>query len=457
MNYFFHNFEKLHFVGINGAGVSGIAELLIRHKFKVSGSDLLENETTEHLRNLGATINIGHHKDLVVGADLVIYSAACKMDNPELVEAKLRRIPIVSRAEMLGELMRLQIGVAIGGVHGKTTTTSMTGDAMRSSGMDTTVIVGGRLKKAGGNVELGSNEWMVVEADEYDRSFLKLRPVYVILTNLEHEHIDTYPNYVEMQNAFIQFANSVPFYGLVILCGDDAGLQDIRPLINRPVVTYGLSDQNQFYAKNIQFRGFSSTAEIYSSEKKIGELNLNVPGIHNLKNALAVIAFTQMINIPFQTVATALTNFTGIARRFEKIGEWNGAVIVDDYGHHPTEIAATLNAAKNAHQGRIVAIFQPHLYSRTMAFAEMFGLALSIADVVVVTNIYPAREKPIVGVTSKRISDEVRNRGHNFVEDMEFNENSIEYLKKIIKPNDMVLFIGAGDIYKLSKQLLQEK
>lgn len=455
MRYFFHQFERLHFVGINGTGVSGIAELLIKHNFKVTGSDLIENETTHHLRKLGAKITIGHKPENVLGADLVIYSAACKMDNPELVEAKLRRIPIVSRAEMLGELMRLQLGVAIGGVHGKTTTTSMIGETMRYAGLDTTVIVGGRLKNAGGNVATGTSEWMVAEADEFDRSFLKLRPVYAVITNLEHEHIDTYPTFSEMEDAFIQFANSVPFYGLVFLCGDDQGLQNIRQYINRPVVTYGFAESNHFYAKSISHQGYSVSADIYSMDKKLGNLTLNIPGVHNLKNALAVIAFTQKINIPFETVAEALRHFNGISRRFEKIGTFNGATVIDDYGHHPTEVAATLNAARSAHSGRIVVVFQPHLYSRTKAFAERFGLALMPADVVVITEIYAAREEPIPNVNSKLISNVLRRSGHTNVYDLEKSADPIQFLKKIIQPNDMVLFIGAGDIYQISKKLVQ--
>ncbi|MCX7836272.1 MAG: UDP-N-acetylmuramate--L-alanine ligase [bacterium] len=456
MRYFFHQFEHLHFVGINGTGVSGIAELLMKHNFKVTGSDLVENDTTHHLRKLGAKIYIGHNPENVVGADLVIYSAACKMDNPELVEARLRRIPIVSRAEMLGEIMRLQLGVAVGGVHGKTTTTSMIGEAMRAAGLDTTVIVGGRLKNYGGNVATGTSEWMVAEADEFDRSFLKLRPVYVVLTNLEHEHIDTYPTYAEMEQAFIQFANSVPFYGLVIMCGDDQGLQGIRNLINRPVVTYGLSPQNQYCAKSIRHINFSTISEIYSMNEKLGELKLNVPGIHNVKNALAVIAFTQKINIPFDVVVHALGQFTGISRRFERIGMYNGAVIIDDYGHHPTEVAATLNSARNVHHGRLVVVFQPHLYSRTKAFAERFGLALMAADVVFVMDVYPAREEPIPNVTGKLITNVLRKSGHTNVYDLEKDNDPIGLLMKFIQPNDMVIFIGAGDINQISKKLVQQ-
>ncbi len=453
MKHFFHRFQRLHFVGINGTGMCGIAELMLRHGFTVTGSDLADNDVAARLRMLGATVTVSHRAENVVNADLVIYSSACRPDNVELVEARRLDIPVISRAEMLGELIRLQQGIAVAGVHGKSTTSSMLGAALNAAGLDPTIIVGGRLQSAGGNSVAGESEWLVAEADEFDRSFLHLMPIHAILTNLEHEHIDTYPTYAEMEDAFVQFANRVPFYGSLIICGDDAGLMAIKPRFKRKVITYGLNETNRVRATNIDTSSGETSADVYDGSELLGRLQLQIPGIHNLRNALAVVAMSRQIDVSFEQIADALHNFKGVGRRFEVVGERDSIKFVDDYAHHPTEVAATLAAARSIHRGRIVAIFQPHLFSRTARFHEQFGLALTVADVVWVADVYPSREQPVAGITGKLVSDALRRNGHAGVFDLPA-EHRADTIRAMLKPGDLVITLGAGDITKVSRELV---
>ncbi|MDK9699397.1 MAG: UDP-N-acetylmuramate--L-alanine ligase [bacterium] len=455
MKHFFHRFRRLHFVGILGTGMCGIAEVLLRHGLRVTGSDLQENDSAIRLRKIGAEIAIGHSAKNIGDAQVVIYSSACPPDNVELVEARRLNIPVIPRAEMLGELMRLQLGIAVAGVHGKSTTSAMLGAALKTAGMDPTIIVGGRLQSTSGNAEPGDSEWMVAEADEFDRSFLHLMPVHAIITNLEHEHTDTYPTYSEMEDAFVQFANRVPFYGSLAICGDDAGVMAIRPRLKRTVITYGVGPENNIRAIDIKMAAGITTATVVDGSTVVGELKIQVPGIHNLRNALAVITLCRQIEIQFSAIVPALESFTGVARRFDRVGEWNGVTVVDDYAHHPTEVAATLAAARASHRGRIVAVFQPHLFSRTAVFAERFGMALTVADVVFVTDVYPSREKPVSGVTGKLVSDVLRRSGHSAVIDLE-KTDWLNRVRAELKPGDMLITMGAGDVTKLAKQMVSE-
>ena len=455
MRHFFHRFQRLHFVGILGTGMCGIAELMLRHGFTVTGSDLVESDVADRLRDLGAAVWIGHRPEHVHSAEVVIYSTACQPDNEELVEARRLQLPVIPRAEMLGELMRLQLGIAVAGVHGKSTTTSMLGAVLQAAGLDPTVIVGGRLQSAGSNAMLGESEWLVAEADEFDRSFLHLNPVHAIVTNLEHEHVDTYPEYREMEDAFVQFCNSVPFYGAVVICGDDPGVMALRPRFKRSVVTYGIAETNDVHAVQLAFSPDATRALIREYSVELGELRLGIPGIHNLRNALATIAMARQIGVSFDIAASALREFCGVARRFEFVGQYHGARLVDDYAHHPTEVAATISAARIVHSGRLVALFQPHLYSRTAAFSERFALALAIADVVVVMNVYAAREQPQGGVTSRLITDAMRRNGHPAVYDVA-SEDAAAALRKILRAGDMCIAIGAGDVVKVTRELRAE-
>ncbi len=456
MKHFFHRFRRLHFVGINGTGMCGIAELLLRYGFKITGSDLVDNEVSARLRKLGAEVAVGHAAENVKDADLVIYSSACKPDNVELLEAKKNDIPVISRAEMLGELMRLQLGIAVAGAHGKSTTSSMLGTALKAGGLDPTIIVGGRLQSAGGHSEAGESEWLVAEADEYDRSFLHLMPVHAILTNLEHEHIDTYPTYAEMEDAFVQFANRVPFYGSLVICGDDPGLQAIKPRFKRTVVTYGLNETNRVRAVDIEYDAGITNATILDNNETLGTLALRIPGVHNLRNALAVIAMCRRIGVLFEPVAHALKEFRGVGRRYEIVGVKNGITFVDDYAHHPTEVAATIAAARSIHSGRIVAVFQPHLFTRTARFYEQFALALAGADVVFVADVYPSREQPTAGITGMLVSDAMRRNGHKIVNDLPLT-GRVEAIRSVLKPGDLVVGLGAGDITKTIHGLVKEQ
>jgi UDP-N-acetylmuramate--alanine ligase len=454
----FRSVKKIHFIGIGGIGMSGIAEILLDQGFSVTGSDKQLSEITERLEKLGAKIYEGHSPEHIEpDVDVVVYSSAVKMDNPEVQEAIRRKIPLIRRAEMLAELMRLKYGIGIAGTHGKTTTTSMVGLILIEGGFDPTVIVGGVLRDLGGtNSRLGHGNFIVVEADEFDRSFLQLTPTIAVITTLEPEHLDCYGSVEELKNAFIDFANKVPFYGFVVLCLDEPMIQDIMPKIKKKIVTYGLNAQADVQAIDLEFSGRKASYTLIYKGKDYGRINLQVPGIHNIKNSLAGIAVGMELGIEFEKIKKAVERFRGVYRRFEIRAEVNGIIVVDDYAHHPTEIRAVLQAAKDGWKRRVVAVFQPHLYSRTRDFYLDFGRSFFNADVCVLTDVYPAREEPIEGVSGKLIADAARDFGHKDVHYVPNKMELADYVLGLVKSGDMVIFMGAGDITKICGEFIKK-
>ncbi len=453
----FSSVKKIHFVGIGGIGMSGIAEILLNQKFEVSGSDLSLSENTEHLASLGAKIFVGHIAENIVDAEVVVYSSAVNPEtNPETVEAAKRNIPVLRRAEMLAEVTRLNYCLAISGTHGKTTTTSMAGLSLIKGGFDPTVIVGGRLRSFGGtNARLGHGDWTVVEADEYDRSFLQLQPTIAIINNIEAEHLDIYKDFDDLKTTFLEFANKVPFYGFVAVCLDDSGIKDILTSIKKKVITYGLSRHCDVRAEDIRHDERSSTCTVVYKGQKLGTLKVNIPGVHNIRNALAATTVNLEMGVSFETIKQALEEFSGVNRRFEIKGERKGVLIVDDYAHHPTEIQATLQAARSGWDRRIVAVFQPHTFSRTQAFYKDFARSFDDADVLFITDVYPAREEPIEGINGKIIADAAIHFGHKNVHYIPDLNDVYAELVKVIKEGDIAITLGAGDIWKLSKKLME--
>jgi len=455
----FSSIKKIHFVGIGGIGMSGIAEILIDQGFRVSGSDRALSEVTEHLQSLGATIYEGHKaENLAADVDTLVYSSAVASENPELAEAERRKIPKVRRAEMLSEVMRLKYGIGIAGTHGKTTTTSMVSLVLLEGGLDPTVIVGGKLSGLGGtNARLGKGDFIVVEADEFDRSFLSITPTIAVLTTLETDHLDCYRDLEDIKGAFIQFANKVPFYGFIVLCLDEPALQDIMPQISRKkLLTYGLTPQADIQAIEIHHKENTSTFTVARSFEDLGQITLQIPGKHNIQNALAAIAVGLQLGVPFSKVKAGIEKFTGVYRRWEKKGEFNGISVYDDYAHHPTECRATLSGVKSGWRRRVVCVFQPHLYSRTRDFYEEFGKAFLLADVLVLTDVYPAREEPIQGVTGELIANAAKQFGHKDVHYIQDKKQLPEYLKKNTRPGDIVITMGAGDIWKFGEEFLEQ-
>lgn len=454
----FASVSHIHFVGIGGIGMSGIAEILLTQGFTVSGSDLQRSDTTDYLAERGASIHIGHDAVHIEGADVVVYSSAVPIaSNPETLAAQERNVPLIRRAEMLSEVSRLNYTLAIAGTHGKTTTTSMCGQILIAAGMDPTVIVGGKLKGLGGtNARLGKGDWIVLEADEYDRSFLQLLPTIAIVTNVEADHLDIYADLDDIQGAFVEFANKVPFYGMTCVCLDDPGVRTILPFIKRKVVTYGLSPQCDVRAIDLTSNERTTSFGLVRGGDVLGTIHLNVPGEHNVRNALAAISVALQCGVSFDVIASAIADFTGVYRRFEIKGERNDVLIVDDYAHHPTEIRSTLAAARKGWKRRIVAVFQPHTYTRTRDFYKDFALSFDDADVMVLTDVYPARELPIEGVNGRMIADAARAAGHRSVHYVEDKTQLAHALADIIQPGDMVLTMGAGDIWKVGDALLRE-
>ena len=455
----FSSIKKIHFVGIGGIGMSGIAEILIDQGFRVSGSDRALSEVTEHLQSLGATIYEGHKaENLAADVDTLVYSSAVASENPELAEAERRKIPIVRRAEMLAEVMRLKYGIGIAGTHGKTTTTSMVSLVLLEGGFDPTVIVGGKLSGLGGtNARLGKGDFIVVEADEFDRSFLSITPTIAVLTTLETDHLDCYRDLEDIKGAFIQFANKVPFYGFIVLCLDEPALQDIMPQISKKkLLTYGLTPQADIQAIEIHHKENTSTFTVTRGFDDLGQVTLQIPGKHNIQNALAAIAVGLQLGVPFSKVKAGIEKFTGVYRRWEKKGEVNGIAVYDDYAHHPTECRATLSGVKSGWRRRVVCVFQPHLYSRTRDFYEEFGKAFLLADVLVLTDVYPAREEPIQGVTGELIANAAKQFGHKDVHYIQDKKQLPEYLKKNTRPGDIVITMGAGDIWKFGEEFLKQ-
>jgi UDP-N-acetylmuramate--alanine ligase len=455
----FSSIKKLHFIGIGGIGMSGIAEILLDQKFKISGSDRALSEVTERLQKLGAAIYEGHRAENIADdVDTVVYSSAVQPDNPEMVEALRKKIPVVRRAEMLAEVMRLKYGIGIAGTHGKTTTTSMTSLVLMEGGLDPTVIVGGKLSGLGGtNARLGRGEFIVVEADEYDRSFLSLTPAIAVLTTLETDHLDCYRDLDDIKNAFIQFANKVPFYGFIVLCLDEPALLDIMPhLSKKKIVTYGLNPQADVQAVDVSHKDNATTYTLVCRGKELGTITLQVPGKHNVQNSLGAIAVGLELGMPFAKIKAGIEQFAGVYRRWEKKGEAHGITIYDDYAHHPTECKATLSGAKAGWRRRVVCVFQPHLFSRTRDFYEDFGKSFLLSDVLVVTDIYPAREEPIQGVTGELIVNAAKQFGHKDVYYVPDKKQVPVFLQTIVKQGDIVITMGAGDIWKFGEEFLKQ-
>lgn len=455
----FGSIKKLHFIGIGGIGMSGIAEILLDQGFKVSGSDRALSEITKRLQDLGAITFEGHSPSNIANdVDTVVYSSAVQLDNPEILEAQRRKIPIVRRAEMLAEVMRLKYGIGIAGTHGKTTTTSMTSLVLMEGGLDPTVIVGGKLSGLGGtNARLGRGEFIVVEADEYDRSFLSISPTVAVLTTLETDHLDCYRDLEDIKSAFIQFANKVPFYGFIVVCLDEPALLDIMPnLSKKKIITYGLNPQADVQAVDIRHKDNTTTFALIHGNKELGIITLQVPGNHNVQNSLGAIAVGLELGVPFNKIKSGIEKFAGVYRRWEKKGEVNGVAVYDDYAHHPTECRATLSGVKSGWRRRVVCVFQPHLYSRTRDFYEDFGKSFLLSDVLVVTDIYPAREEPIQGVTGELIVNAAKQFGHKDVHYISDKKQVPTFLKSVVKKGDIVVTMGAGDIWKYGEEFLKQ-
>ena len=451
--------RHLHLVGIGGIGMSSIAEVLLARGYRVTGSDAKASSITRRLESLGATVHEGHDASHLGDADVVVYSSAVKpAENPETAEATRRRIPLIGRPVMLAELMRAKFGIGVAGTHGKTTTTSLVGLVATEGGFDPTIIVGGKVAVFGGsNARAGEGDLLVVEADEYDRTFLRLTPVFAVVTSVEADHLDIYKDLDDVRAAFTQYAASVPFFGAAIVCLDDAGVQAILPgLADRRVITYGTARQADLRADRVRHEDGHSVFDVVRAGEPLGEVRLPVPGLHNVRNALAAIAVGLELEMPFDRIAAAIAGFSGVERRFERVGEAGGVVVVDDYAHHPTEVRATLDAAAEAYpERRLVAVFQPHLYSRTRDFLDEFAHAFLAADTVVLTDIYPAREQPIEGVTGDLLPERARRYGHRDVHYVADKAALPDYLAALVKPGDLVLTMGAGDVYRAARALAE--
>ena len=452
----FSKFQHIHFVGIGGIGMSGIAEVLLNLGYRVSGSDVRRTAVTDRLEKLGGTIYEGHAASNIEGAHVLVTSTAVRSDNPEVTEAVRKQIPVIPRAEMLAELMRLKYGIAIAGSHGKTTTTSMTAYVLTQGGLDPTVVVGGRLNAWGSNAKLGKGDFILVEADESDKSFLKLSPTIAVVTNIDREHLDFYKDLDEIKSHFVQFVNKVPFYGAVIICLDDPNVQAIIPLITRRIISYGMTAQADISASQIEVMHdkFGSAFNIRYRGQDLGRVQLNVPGMHNVSNAMAAIAIGLDLELSFEVIASALEAFRGADRRFQIKGERaDNILVVDDYGHHPTEIRATLAAAKSSGR-RLITLFQPHRYTRTAALREEFARSFYDADVVLLTDIYAASEEPIEGVTAQALAEDIERFGHRNVHYIGAVEEGAKAIAAVVQPGDLVLTLGAGSIWKVSDEFL---
>ena len=451
----FRKARRLHFVGIGGAGMSGIAEVLVNLGYPVSGSDLATGPATRRLRKLGATVYRGHRASHVHDADVVVVSTAVPPDNPEVVEARRRKIPVIPRAEMLAELMRMKYGVAVAGSHGKTTTTAMAATVLASGGLDPTVVIGGRIGTLKSGAKLGKGEMMVAEADESDGSFLKMKPTIAVVTNIDREHLDHYADLLEIQDAFVQFLSRVPFYGAVVACVDDPNVRAVLPRVDRRVIAYGLSSDAEISAADVAMSGFGSSFVALRRGARLGAVRLQVPGRHSVYNALAAIAVGLELDVSFASAARALSRFQGVDRRFQLLGRAFGAMVVDDYGLHPTEIAATLAAAREGFGVRTIAVFQPHRFTRTRALLEEFGRAFFLADRVIVTEIYGAGEAPIPGVDGASVADALVRHGHPSVTFEPVLSKIPELLRGILLEGDLVLTLGAGNVWKVGDELIR--
>jgi UDP-N-acetylmuramate--alanine ligase len=449
--------KRIHMVGIGGSGMSGIAEVLLNLGYNVSGSDLAEGQTVVRLRELGANIRLGHARGNVGEAQVVVTSSAVSRDNPEVLEAVAKGIPVIPRAEMLAELMRLRTGIAVAGTHGKTTTTSLMAAVFDESNLDPTVIIGGRLNAYGAGARLGGGEYLIAEADESDGSFLCLHPIITVVTNVDGDHFDHYADLEEIEDAFVRFMNAIPFWGVNVVCGDDPGVRRLLPQVKRPVLTYGLEEGNDLRGEILE----SGTTSRFRAElrgRSLGEVAVRQPGRHNVLNALGVLGVALEAGISVETAFAGLSRFTGVGRRFEVKGERDGVLVVDDYGHHPVEIAATLATARDCYPDRrLVVAFQPHRFSRTQALFGEFCKAFENADHLVLLEIYPASELPIPGVNSMSLAQgvaQVTNTKVEFVPDFDVVN---EALRAVVRPGDLLLTMGAGDVWKIGQCFLEER
>ena len=448
--------HRVHFIGIGGIGMSGIAEVLLNLGYAVTGSDLQDSETTRRLRALGAQVFVGHQEaNLSADPSVAVISTAVKYSNPEVLEARRRRIPVIPRAEMLAELMRMKFGIAVAGSHGKTTTTSLVAAVLSAAGLDPTMVIGGRLHMLGSNAKMGQGEMLVAEADESDGSFLLLSPTIAVVTNIDREHMDFHQSMERLSDSFLSFINKVPFYGLAVLCLDDANVRGLLPKVRKRFTTYGLSSEAEFSAQDLKLKPAGAEFTALRSGKALGELRLHLPGRHSATNALAAVAVAHELEIPFPHVAEALDGFTGIHRRFEIKGEPKGILVIDDYGHHPAEIRATIGAIHDSWKRPLTVIFQPHRYSRTRDLFEDFVAAFEGADRLVLTEIYPAGEDPIAGISGETLYQAIKRKGHLEVEFIADKGEIVSQLAGKLRAGDIALTLGAGDIYKVGDALVE--
>ena len=448
-------YERIHFIGIGGSGMSGIAEVILNLGFTVTGSDIAKQETTKRLEELGAKVFYGHSPENPVGADLVVVSSAIREDNPELAAAREMGIPVIPRAQMLAELMRVKFSIAVSGMHGKSTTSSMVAQVLAQAGLDPTVVIGGKFRGTRTGARLGQGPYLVAEADESDRSFLELFPTIAVVTNLDPEHLDTYSGMEDISEAFLRFVSRVPFYGAAVLNLDSDPVRRLMPLVERRVITYGTTRQADVSAREVVLRDLGSDFLVFREGEHIMDISLSVPGAHNVSNALAVVAVALELEIPHKDIAEGLASFSGVERRFEIKGERNGVQVVDDYGHHPTEIRATLEAARNYWKdGRIVVLFQPHRFTRTLYLHSEFGGAFLESDLLFILPIYPAGEQPIEGVSSRLIYDAVKEAGHKEVHLIAEGEDALAILADVLRPGDLLLTLGAGNVWKTGEEFL---
>ena len=467
----FAKIQRIHFVGIGGIGMSGIAEVLLNLGYQISGSDLKHSAVIERLATLGAFIFEGHAAANIAGAEVVVTSSAIKVDNPEVAEARRLHVPVIQRAEMLAELMRLKYGIAIAGMHGKTTTTSMVAAVLAAGGLDPTVVVGGRVDAMGSNARLGKSQYLVAEADESDRSFLKLSPILSVVTNIDREHMDCYRDMRDVRRTFLEFMERVPFYGVVVGCNDDVVLRRLLPRVHRRVTTYGTSPGSDFLIRMGSLPGGSSLMgsspaggehsplvrfQVTYKEKNLGEFTLHVPGVHNVLNATAAIAVGTALDIPAEQIRSALDGFRGVDRRFQLKGKAAGVSVIDDYGHHPTEIRATLAAARQCGFRRVHVIFQPHRFTRTRDLMEEFATAFADADTLCLLDIYPASEKPIEGITAQVLASRIAGAGNRNVAYAVSFSDAVATVAALAQPGDMVLTLGAGSVSQLGAMILRK-
>ena len=451
----FKKIQHIHFIGIGGIGMSGIAEVLLNLGYQVSGSDLRESDTTQRLRSLGGEIRIGHRAEHITDPHVVVISSAVKQDNVEVLAARARQVPVIPRAEMLAELMRLKYAVAIAGAHGKTTTTSMVATVVAAGGLDPTVVIGGKLNSLGSNAKLGQGEFLVAEADESDGSFLKLTPTIAVVTNIDEEHLDYYKDINEIKDAFLAFINKVPFYGVAVLCLDQVHIQSLLPQVQKRHVTYGTSSQADYRISDVTLLPLGARFRVTDQGGDLGWFELAVPGLHNVSNSVAAIAVARELEIDLEVVRKALREFSGVQRRFQVKGEAKGVLVVDDYGHHPTEVRATLAAAKAVPGRRVVCLFQPHRYTRTKHLLAEFFSAFNQADAVIIMDIYAAGEQPLPGVTAQAVCDGIKGYGHKDVTHISGKDAVVEHLVRTLRPGDLFLTLGAGDVWKLGATVLE--